>query len=93
MKGDDLMWGVIGLIGLGILWLMTKAWAWAIAFFVAGVAAAFTTLGMIFHFSILPAMGMALVSMVCFVLAAAVGAFAENQGTKSDGPPPVGDSK
>jgi hypothetical protein len=62
------------IFGLGVLVvvLVTQRWFWLLAFGVGGLAAAFSTLASIFHFQILGALGFFLLTIICWLITAAI---------------------
>jgi len=62
------------IFGLGVLVvvLVTQRWFWLLAFGVGGLAAAFSTLAGIFHFQILGALGFFLLTIICWLITAAI---------------------
>jgi hypothetical protein len=62
------------IFGLGVLVvvLVTQRWFWLIAFGVGGLAAAFSTLASIFHFQILGALGFFFLTIICWMITAAI---------------------
>ena len=62
------------IFGLGVLVvvLVTQRWFWLLAFGVSGLAAAFSTLASIFHFQILGALGFFLLTIICWLITAAI---------------------
>ena len=62
------------IFGLGVLLvvLVTQRWFWLLAFGIGGLAAAFSTLASIFHFQILGALGFFLLTIICWLITAAI---------------------
>ena len=62
------------IFGLGVLVvvLVTQRWFWLLAFGVGGLAATFSTLASIFHFQILGALGFFLLTIICWLITAAI---------------------
>jgi hypothetical protein len=62
------------IFGLGVLVvvLVTQRWFWLLAFGIGGLAAAFSTLASIFHFQILGALGFFLLTIICWLITAAI---------------------
>jgi len=58
-------------LGLAIL-LMTRRWFWVLAFFVAGLASAFTVLASIIHFQIFAAVGFFFLTIICWSIMAGI---------------------
>ena len=62
------------IFGLGVLVvvLVTQRWFWLLAFGIGGLAAAFSTLASIFHFQILGALGFFFLTIICWMITAAI---------------------
>lgn len=62
------------IFGLGVLLvvLVTQRWFWLLAFGIGGLAAAFSTLASIFHFQILGALGFFFLTIICWMITAAI---------------------
>ena len=64
---------VLVVLGLVLLFCMTKRWFWLLAFGIGTLASAFATLASIVHFQILGALGFFFLTLILGAIASAIG--------------------
>ena len=56
---------IVIVVGIAVLFLLTRKWFWLIVFGIGTIASVFTTLACIFHFQILAALGFFFLAAIC----------------------------
>ncbi len=69
---------VLLVLGVFVLWLLTKPQVWVLGLGLGGLASAFSAIASIIHFQILAAMGFTILTFILWGAAAAIAEYASS---------------